>query len=136
VENNNGGNLIAQMKKFGLADRIYAWYWGHEHRCLLYDKHAKHGFRGRCVGHAGFPESRPDLRDAPESDEFGSQWRQLKAKGDIPEAWIYDTNNLYIPGFETLFAPNGFMRIEFDGPSLVEFVRAPDNANVWLKELR
>jgi len=136
VENNSGGNLISQMEKFGIADKIYAWYWGHEHRCLLYDPHPAHGFRGRCVGHAGFPETRPDLTNADISPDFGSQWRRLKSKdGAKPDTWIYDTNNLYIPGFETLFAPNGFMRLEFNDRHLVEYVRTPDNSNVWLKEL-
>jgi hypothetical protein len=88
------------------------------------------------VGHAGFPETRPDLGNAPTSPDFGSQWRQLAPRnGNIPGAWIYDTNNLYVPGFETDFAPNGFVRLEFNDGQLVEFVRAPDNANVWLKEL-
>jgi len=144
VEDNKGGNLLSQLKKFGLADKIFAWYWGHEHRCLLYDAYPKLGFHGRCMGHAAFPESRPNLGNAPTSPEFGSQWRRLPARDGandagetvpIPGAWIYDTNNLYIPGFETQFAPNGFLRLEFDGGRLVEFVRAPDNANIWLKEL-
>ena len=146
LDDNKGGNLLAQLKAYNLADenKIFAWYWGHEHRCLMYDPHPTYGFHGRCVGHAGFPESRPVLGNAPISPEFGSQWRQLPAKmaqndaGDmvpIPGAWIYDTNNLYIPGFETLFAPHGFMRLEFNGDKLVEYVRSPHNANIWLKEL-
>jgi hypothetical protein len=144
LDTNKGGNLLAQMEKYGLADKIFAWYWGHEHRCLLYDVHPTHRFYGRCVGHAAFPESRPDFGNAATSPEFGSQWRRLlpktatndaNEKVDVPAAWVYDTNNLYIPGFETQFAPNGYMRLEFDGDRLVEYVRAPDSANVWLKEL-
>jgi hypothetical protein len=144
LDDNKGGNLLAQLKTYQLADKIFAWYWGHEHRCLLYDPHPTYGFHGRCVGHAAFPESRPDLGNAPISPDFGSQWRQLPAKqaqndaGDmvpIPGGWIYDNNNLFIPGFATQFAPNGFMRLEFDGDKLVEYVRSPLSANVWLKEL-
>jgi hypothetical protein len=135
LDDNQGGNLLAQTEKYGLAGGIFAWYWGHEHRCLLYDPHPKYGFRGRCVGHAAFPESRPNLGNAPASPEFGSQWRRLPEKETAPAAWIYDNNNLYVPGFETLFAPNGFMRLEFDGEHLVEYVKAPDNANIWLKEV-
>jgi hypothetical protein len=144
LDTNNGGNLLAQLEKHQVAGRIFAWYWGHEHRCLLYDAHPKYGFYGRCAGHAGFPESRIDLGNAPESQEFGSQWRQLKSKEgtnqegqkvSIPGAWVYDTNNIYIPGFESLFAPNGFMRLEFSGDHLVEYVRSPGGANIWLKEL-
>ncbi len=143
LDKNNGGNLISQLEKYNLASRIFAWYWGHEHRCLLYDRHPKYGFFGRCVGHAAFPEDRPDLTNAAGSEEFGSQWRRLEQEDPkpggnptvTPAAFIYDTNNLYIHGFETMFAPNGYMRLEFNGKELVEYVRAPDGANVWLKPL-
>ncbi|HXK05609.1 MAG TPA: metallophosphoesterase [Verrucomicrobiae bacterium] len=144
LDTNKGGNLLSQMEKYGLADKIYAWYWGHEHRCLLYDRHPRYGFYGRCMGHAAFPQARPDLSNAPFSPSHGSQWRQLPPKDGqndagetvpIPGAWIYDTNNLYIPDFATRFAPNGFLRLEFDGAHLVEFVRSPGGANVWLEEL-
>ena len=30
--------------------KIFAWYWGHEHRCALYDQHPKWGVFGRCIG--------------------------------------------------------------------------------------
>jgi hypothetical protein len=144
LDTNKGGNLLTQLETYKLADKIFAWYWGHEHLCLMYDPHPTYGFHGRCVGHAAFPQKRPDLGNAPNSPEFGSQWRQLNPKtapndaGDlapIPGAWIYDKNNLYIPGFETEFAPNGFMRLELNGDKLVEYVRTPEDANVWIKEL-
>jgi hypothetical protein len=140
LDTNNGGNLITRLEKYGLANRIFAWYWGHEHRCLLYDPHPQYKFYGRCVGHAAFPEVRPDLGNAPESPDFGSQWRQLQTKPGpggttVPGAWIYDKENIYIPGFETTFGGNGFMRLEFDGDHLVEYVRSSGNVNVWLKEL-
>jgi hypothetical protein len=143
-EDNKGGNLLAQLETYQLADKIFAWFWGHEHRCLMYDPHPTYGFHGRCVGHAAFPESRPDLGNAPISPDFGSQWRQLFAKqaqneaGDmvpVPGGWVYDNNNLFIPDFATKFAPNGFMRLEFDGDKLVEYVRSPLSANIWIKEL-
>jgi hypothetical protein len=97
------------------------------------------------VGHGGFPEARPELGNAPISPDFGSQWRQLPPKNGpnaagetvpIPGAWIYDNNNLYLPsGLQTQFAPHGFMRLEFDGDQLVEYVRTPLDANVWLGSL-
>jgi hypothetical protein len=145
LDANLGGNLLTQMEKYGLADNIFAWYWGHEHRCLLYDPHPKYRFHGRCLGHGGFPEARPELGNAPTSPDFGSQWRQLPPKNGpnaagetvpIPGAWIYDNNNIYLPpGLQKQFAPNGFMRLEFDGDRLVEYVKAPDNANVWVRWL-
>jgi hypothetical protein len=33
----------------------------------------------------------------------------------VPAAWVYDTHNLYIRGFETQFAPDGYIRLEFNG---------------------
>ena len=35
--------------------RIDAWFWAHEHRCLVYKPHMKIGFSS-CVGHGGIPE--------------------------------------------------------------------------------
>jgi hypothetical protein len=146
LDTNKGGNLLTQLDTYKLADKIFAWYWGHEHRCLMYDPHPAYGFHGRCTGHAAFPESRPDLGNAPVSTKFGSQWRQLPPKTaandagtpvPIPGAWIYDKNNLYIPepDLKTKFAPNGFMRLELNGDKLVEYVRTPEDATVWVKEL-
>jgi hypothetical protein len=141
LDDNNGGNLLSQFEKYGLANRIFAWYWGHEHRCLMYDPHPQFGFHGRCVGHAAFPQARPNLGNAPVSGNFGSQWRQLLAKSGsdssgatvpIPGAWVYDNNNLYMPiDFAAQFSPNGFMRLEFSGNQIAEYVRTPLNANIW-----
>jgi hypothetical protein len=135
LDNNGGGNLLQTLSEFLDAGKIFAWYWGHEHRCLLYDSHPQYKFSGRCVGHSGFPETRPDLTAAPASPEFGSQWRKLEGTGKIPGAWVLDTPNLYIPGSEADFAPNGFMRLELRDDRLIEYVRAPDNANIYLKDL-
>jgi hypothetical protein len=135
LDKNSGGNLFELLSEFLETGKIVAWYWGHEHRCLLYDSHPQYKFSGRCVGHSGFPETRPDVTAAPASPEFGSQWRRLERKGEIPGAWVLDTPNLYIPGFEADFAPNGFMRLELRDDRLIEYVRAPDNANIYLKDL-
>lgn len=141
LDDNKGGNLLAQMETYQLTDKIFAWYWGHEHRCLMYDPHPQFGFHGRCVGHAAFPEMRPDLGNAPASPQFGSQWRQLPSKNaqndagatvPVPAAWIYDNNNLYVPlELAAQFAPNGFMRLEFSGNQISEYVRTPLDANIW-----
>lgn len=137
LDDNHGGNLIPALGEFLDAGKVFAWYWGHEHRCVLYDRHPQYRFYGRCVGHGGFPQARPDLGNAPGSDQFGSQWRYLNgsADGSIPGGLVLDTPNLYIPGFETAFSPHGFMRLEFRNDQLTEFVRAADNANIYLNGL-
>lgn len=137
LDNNNGGNLISALCDFLKTGKVVAWYWGHEHRCVRHDAHSKYQFQGRCVGHAAFPEMRKDLGNAPESTDFGSQWRYLASpeNTDIPGGWVLDTANLWVPGFEREFAPNGYMRLEFRDDQLIEYVRAPDGANIYLKEL-
>lgn len=135
LDGNQGPKLVTWLGKYLQARRIFAWYWGHEHRSVLYDPHPAWGFHGRCVGHGGFPEARIDLSNAPFSDELGSQWRQVAGTGDVPGAYVLDTANLYIPTFETQFAPHGFMRLEFNNSDVTEYVRAPDNANIYLKPL-
>jgi len=137
LDNNHGGNLLAALSEFLETGRIVAWYWGHEHRCVRHDPHPKYKFQGRCVGHGGFPQKRVDLGNAPESTDFGSQWRYLPSpsNSDTPGGWVLDTANVYIAGLETAFGPHGFMRLEFNGDQLTEYVRAPDNANIYLKPL-
>jgi len=135
LDANQGPKLVAWLGKYLEAQRIFAWYWGHEHRCVLYDPHPAWGLHGRCVGHGGFPENRVDLSNAPSSDEFGSQWRHVASTGAIPGGYALDTPNLYIPTFEVQFSPHGFMRLEFNNNDLTEYVRAPDNSNIYLKPL-
>lgn len=47
--------LRLQLKDL-VRDRIFAWYWGHEHRTATYEA-KDHGFFGACVGHGAFLES-------------------------------------------------------------------------------
>jgi hypothetical protein len=135
IDSNQGPKLVAALRPFLEARRISAWYWGHEHRCVLYEPHATYRYQGRCVGHGGFPETRADLSNAPYSNDFGSQWRQLLKKGDIPGGLALYENNLYVPGFETQFEPHGFMRLEFDGDPLIEYVRSPLGSNLYFQDL-
>ena len=135
LDSNNGGNLFARLKEFLEAGRVFAWYWGHEHYCVLYDAHPDYGFHGRCIGHGGIPETRKALTDLPQSTSFGSQWRRVAARNGAPAAWVYDKANVYVPGFEEQFAPHGYLRLEFQGPKIAEFARTPEGANVWIGDL-
>jgi hypothetical protein len=36
-------------------NKVFAWYWGHEHRCATYGREG-HGFYGACVGNGSFSE--------------------------------------------------------------------------------
>jgi Calcineurin-like phosphoesterase len=52
---------------------VKAWFWGHEHRCILYDAYANVEF-GRCVGHGGIPvymwHKEADSYPSPASYEY------------------------------------------------------------------
>jgi hypothetical protein len=69
-------------------------------------------------------------RDRPISGHSGAIWNT-----EIPGGWVLDTANLWVPGFEIDFAPNGYMLLEFRDDRLIEYVRAPDGANIYLKDL-
>jgi len=40
-----------------LLEHVYAWFWGHEHRCIIFGDHL--GIKARCIGHGAMPESVP-----------------------------------------------------------------------------
>jgi hypothetical protein len=78
---------------------VTAWFWGHEHRCVLY-----HPFEnveaGRCVGHGGVPVY---------------MWRR---EGDpYPPPAAYEYREYIRKGLER-WALLGFAVLDFDGPSL------------------
>ena len=50
-----GPKLQVALADLLKQQRIHAWYWGHEHRLVIYDPHPLWGFKGRCIGHGGFP---------------------------------------------------------------------------------
>lgn len=57
-------------------------YWGHEHRCLVYDTEL-HGLRkGRCIGHAAMPEIMVRREEKKgRGREKGSQEEEGEGKG-------------------------------------------------------
>jgi len=137
LDSSQGPLLVQWLQPLLAAGKIFAWYWGHEHRCVLYDPHPAFRLRGRCVGHGGFPQERIDLSNATTSPDLGSQWKILPGTQDhkVPGGKVLDTANLYIPGFEEQFSPHGFMRLEFRGARLNELVRAPGNDNIYSRDL-
>lgn len=49
--------ILKQLKKHLDAGRIHAWFFGHEHRCVVFQKFA--GVLGRCIGHGAIPYEPP-----------------------------------------------------------------------------
>lgn len=108
---------------------ITAWYWGHEHQCVLYDQHPAWELFGRCLGHGGIPEARKSEVKAASADAkypggAGCTWRRLTATADSPGCIVLDGPNIDMkkPADQQKFAPHGFMTLEFRGAQLVERV--------------
>jgi len=62
------------------ANRIHAAFWGHEHRCVIYDpvQHVKYG---RLIGHGGVPVYMTHAKDDPYPAPANYEHRRYKGKG-------------------------------------------------------
>jgi len=70
-----GKYLLPQVKEFLDTGSIYAWFWGHEHRGIVYDSNSSFSFKARCIGHGGFPA--PPTTGAPAHlQQFPIAWRE------------------------------------------------------------
>lgn len=117
-----GPKLVQKLAPLLEQQRIFAWYWGHEHRCLFYDRHPLWGLYGRVIGHSGFPYFRDKVLDktfgpVPSEPDMG---RKLVGKGLIPGGLILQGPNRYLPGQEKRYGPNGYVVLELDRGHLYE----------------
>jgi hypothetical protein len=58
-----GGNatnqhLLSQVQS--LLPKVAAWFWGHEHNLIIYDRFE--GVLGRCIGHGAFPVAKEEIK--------------------------------------------------------------------------
>ena len=75
-----GPKLQKALKRLLDDRRITAWYWGHEHECVIYDPHPAWGLLGRCLGNGGIPSARKkDVRSAPADPAPGGRRLHLAA---------------------------------------------------------
>jgi calcineurin-like phosphoesterase family protein len=127
-----GPKLVEKLRPHLEARRIHAWYWGHEHRCVVYEAHPQWGLLGRCVGHSGFPEFRKkEWGDTP----AGSAWLKLSATSGSPAAVVLDGGNQYVKSHEKEYGPHGYVTLEFDNEKLTEFMHLPDGQVVKSQQI-
>jgi hypothetical protein len=121
-----GEKLVAKLLPLLLSKKITAWYWGHEHRCVIYNQHPQWGLHGRCIGHSGYPYFNKPSRDfqklpqpAPQRYAF---FRDLppNSAGGVPRAKLLDGTNPTLAKHAEDYGPNGYLTLEFDGPRLIE----------------
>ncbi|MEP7364707.1 MAG: hypothetical protein ABI972_15740 [Acidobacteriota bacterium] len=115
-----GPKLVAKLSNQLKNRQIFAWYWGHEHRCVLYDAHPSWGLLGRCIGHGGFPYFRDNL---PGAGGSGTGFLHVDGRNGVPGADVLDGPNQFVKDHENQYGPHGFVSLEFDGPHVNEVVR-------------
>ncbi len=94
TDGDSGAKLRARVQPF--FDKIYGWFWGHEHLCVAYGKHL--GINGRCIGHGCIPYEVPT------------------ATNEIPVTWIDDRkqpNGRGMHGFALLTLTGVDMQIKY-----------------------
>lgn len=138
----DGGNEKVTNKLNNLlsSQKIFGWYWGHEHRCVIYDQHPAWKLYGRCIGHGGYAYFRDALGNAATLDGAGHQgaaWKQLGAKNAAPQGRILDGPNPYLEphGDPNKYGPHGYMTLKFDNDHLTEIIHAPDGTELYNKPL-
>jgi hypothetical protein len=127
-----GTKLVEKLSGLLESGRIFAWYWGHEHRCVIYDAHPAWGLRGRCIGHSGYPYFRTRPAGAEPAETVGdATWYRLPSRNLVPGGLLLDGPNRYVEGHEQRYGPNGYAVLEFDGEHLVEAVHLPDGSRLY-----
>jgi hypothetical protein len=133
-----GPKLWLALRHLLEAGDVTAWYWGHEHQCVLYDRHPDFKLLARCLGNGGIPEPRKAIvKLAPTDRSIGkTMWKRLSATLDSPSCLVLDGPNADIKGEEEKFVPHGFMTLEFDGPTLTERVWLADGTEIFSNTIR
>jgi hypothetical protein len=125
------------------SKRIFAWYWGHEHRCAIYQEPDEaSGLLGRCIGHGGMPQARRETRHLPNANgQARADWRQAPARVGAngtriaPPFLVLEGRNPHIPGEEDDFTPHGYGVLTLDGRHLVEQVMDTEGQVIYEKAL-
>lgn len=139
-----GEQFITAIGDVLRSGRVFAWYWGHEHRCVLYEKHSAYGLLARCIGHGGMPYNRKDVKNFGVEHQVGDLlWRRVPEKtganwmdgSTIPSSLVLDGPNRYTPGKEQKLGPHGYAVLEFDKAELVEVICDADGTELLRQRL-
>jgi len=138
---NQGDKLEAKLRGLLERKRITAWYWGHEHQCVLYDRHPTWNLVARCLGNGGIPEPRKKevLQAATEITKGPVTWKRIGASADkpwAPSCLALDGPNPDVKGRENDFVPHSYMTLHFEGAVLKERVQLPDGTLIFENEIQ
>jgi hypothetical protein len=107
--------LLLQLDPVLAKRRIKAWFWGHEHRCVVYRPFNNVEF-GRCIGHGGIP---------------AYMWHGTE--DSYPTPAIYEDRRCFTRGLER-WAVFGFVVLDFDGPR-IEVIYIDENGQIPHREV-
>ena len=124
------------------SGRIFAWYWGHEHRCSVFEGPDKNfGILARCIGNSGMPDSRDPraicrrrANRSTTAPSGGAAQAQTKEGNLLPDVVVLEGPNEYIKGEEDKFSPHGYAVLNLDGPSLDRAGPQPEGTGHLRKE--
>ena len=127
-----GSKLQDDLRQLLDERRLFAWYWGHEHRLVLYDRHDSWGLHGRCAGHSGYPYFRDQFGQEP-SDPLpgGNRLVHLPATSKSPAGLVLDGPNPFVPGREKDYGANGWLAVELQPSQVVERAMDPHGAELY-----
>ncbi|GAU82935.1 metallophosphoesterase [Bosea sp. BIWAKO-01] len=133
-----GPKLQTALSDLLQSKAIAAWYWGHEHDCVIYDRHPSFGLLGRCVGNGGIPSPRKSTVTSAETERasHGVEWKRLRGNAAAPACLVLDGPNPLVKGEEHKFVPHGYLTLDFDGPTLIERMRLPDGTEIYRNVVR
>lgn len=138
------GSKLWSHPSFGAllrSRRIFAWYWGHEHRCTIFENpDANFGILGRCIGHSGMPQSRSatiGLGRSPGGAFERADWRIVPARtvmgNPLSNGVVLEGPNEFIFGEEEKFSPHGYGVLTFEDAHLTEEIRTADGKPIYNK---
>lgn len=126
----NYTKIVAKLEPAFKQQRIFAWYWGHEHRCVLYDRHPSLHMYGRCIGHSGYPYFRDTFKQtAHKNNSDGSRWFRVHHQ-TLPAGLVLDGPNRDVPKKPEKYGPNGFASLELTPTTCIERVLAADGTEL------
>jgi hypothetical protein len=120
VLSGGGENLQSKLGTILETGQVYAWFFGHEHRLILYAPHSKWGVSARCIGHGGFPEFRAT---APGCGGNSTKFVPLGATPDVPASELLDGPNPFVddsPSDPAKYNPHGYVTLRFAGAEIWE----------------
>jgi hypothetical protein len=125
----NSKKLQDPLRDILASGQIHAWYFGHEHRCVIYDQHPDWGVKGRCIGHGGFPSFRDSFQvETPANVHFYWQRLSSREKDRVPAALVLDGPNEYMDRLDDRdsYSPHGYVTLDFNGDDCLETYYLPN----------